>query len=110
MAREGASVVVADINRSSAERVARDLAGAVAAPRRGGGGWGGGGGPPRHTSRPVGRLAGKVAIVTGAGSGIGEATARVMAREGASVVVADINRSSAERVARDLAGAVAAEV
>jgi len=37
----------------------------------------------------MGRLEGKVAIVTGAGSGIGEATARLMAREGASVVVAD---------------------
>src|SRR5438094_275769 len=65
---------------------------------------------PRHTSRPVGRLEGKVAIVTGAGSGIGEATARVMAREGASVVVADINRSAAERVARELGSAVAVEV
>ena len=58
----------------------------------------------------VGRLEGKVAIVTGAGSGIGEATARLMAREGASVVVADINRAEAERVAGELAGAVAAEV
>src|SRR6266850_3794505 len=37
------------------------------------------------------RLEKKVAIVAGAGSGIGEATARLMAREGASVVVADIN-------------------
>jgi NAD(P)-dependent dehydrogenase (short-subunit alcohol dehydrogenase family) len=58
----------------------------------------------------MGRLDGKVAIVTGAGSGIGEATARLMAREGASVVVADINASEAERVAGDLGGAVAAEV
>lgn len=46
----------------------------------------------------MGRLEGKVAIVTGAGSGIGEATARLMAREGASVVAADIHRSAAERV------------
>jgi NAD(P)-dependent dehydrogenase (short-subunit alcohol dehydrogenase family) len=58
----------------------------------------------------MGRLVGKVAIVTGAGSGIGEATARLMAREGASVVVADINGTEAERVAGELASAVAAEV
>ena len=48
------------------------------------------------------RLDGKVAIVTGAGSGIGEATARLMAREGARVVVADLNRDEAERVAGEL--------
>ena len=58
----------------------------------------------------MGRLDGKVAIVTGAGSGIGEATARVMAREGASVVLADINGDEAERVAGDLPGAVVVEV
>src|SRR6266545_3838851 len=58
----------------------------------------------------MGRLEGKVAIVTGAGSGIGEATARLMAREGASVVVADINGTEAERVAGELGNAVAAEV
>src|SRR3954463_11178332 len=57
----------------------------------------------------MGRLESKVAIVTGAGSGIGEATARLMAREGASVVVADINAAEAERVAAGLASAVAAE-
>jgi NAD(P)-dependent dehydrogenase (short-subunit alcohol dehydrogenase family) len=56
------------------------------------------------------RLKGKVAIVTGAGSGIGEATARLMAREGASVVVADINGVAAKRVADELNSAVAAEV
>ena len=61
-------------------------------------------------SRPIGRLEGKVAIVTGAGSGIGEATARLMAREGASVVVADINGTEAERVAAELGSAVAAEI
>src|SRR5262249_62098020 len=56
------------------------------------------------------RLDGKVAIVTGAGGGIGEATARLMAREGASVVVADIDRAEAERVAGELDRAVAVEV
>ena len=58
----------------------------------------------------MGRLGGKVAIVTGAGSGIGEATARLMAHEGASVVVADIDGPAAERVAGELGSAVVAEV
>jgi len=58
----------------------------------------------------MGRLEGKVAVVTGAGSGIGEATARLMAREGASVVVADINRTEAERVAGEIGSAVVVEV
>jgi NAD(P)-dependent dehydrogenase (short-subunit alcohol dehydrogenase family) len=58
----------------------------------------------------VGRLDGKVAIVTGAGSGIGEATVRLMAQEGASVVVADINRVEADRVASSLERAVAVGV
>src|SRR6266487_2736547 len=58
----------------------------------------------------MGRLEGKVAIVTGAGSGIGEATARLMVREGASVVVADIDGSAAERVAGEIGSAVFAEV
>ena len=56
------------------------------------------------------RLDGKVAIVTGAGSGIGEATARLMAREGALVVVADLNQAEAERVAGELDPAVGTQV
>ncbi|MCE3544305.1 SDR family NAD(P)-dependent oxidoreductase, partial [Escherichia coli] len=40
----------------------------------------------------------RVAIVTGAGSGIGEAGAAILAREGAHVVVIDINAENAEIV------------
>lgn len=45
------------------------------------------------------RLTDKVAIVTGAGSGFGEGIAFTFAREGAKVVVADINIAAASRVA-----------
>ena len=39
----------------------------------------------------MGRVAGKSIIVTGAGSGIGEGFARILAREGAKVGVCDLN-------------------
>jgi 3-oxoacyl-[acyl-carrier protein] reductase len=44
----------------------------------------------------------KVAIVTGSGGGIGQAYAEALAREGAAVVVADINAEGAERVAKQI--------
>lgn len=49
-------------------------------------------------------LAGKVAVVTGGGSGIGAATARRLSRDGAHVVVVDVNGDAAASVAGDLPG------
>lgn len=47
-------------------------------------------------------LQNKVALITGAGSGIGEAIARLFARQGAVVVVGDVRLDAAERVANDI--------
>jgi NAD(P)-dependent dehydrogenase (short-subunit alcohol dehydrogenase family) len=55
-------------------------------------------------------LTGKAAIVTGAGSGVGKATARLFAAAGAKVVLADINLPAAEAVAGELEGAIAVHV
>jgi len=52
----------------------------------------------------VGQLDGKLALVTGGGSGIGEATARLFALEGAIVVVAGRRRKQIETVAADIDG------
>jgi NAD(P)-dependent dehydrogenase (short-subunit alcohol dehydrogenase family) len=51
----------------------------------------------------VGRLDGKIALITGAGGGIGRATALVFAQEGAKVAIAEINVTTGEETAR-LAG------
>jgi NAD(P)-dependent dehydrogenase (short-subunit alcohol dehydrogenase family) len=53
----------------------------------------------------VNRFKDKVAIVTGAAQGIGEAYARALAAEGASVVVADLNEDAGQRVAKELEAA-----
>jgi NAD(P)-dependent dehydrogenase (short-subunit alcohol dehydrogenase family) len=49
-------------------------------------------------------LQGQVAIITGAGRGIGRATALELARMGADIVVAEVNRENAERTASEVRG------
>src|SRR5437763_14873995 len=53
---------------------------------------------------PSGRLAGKVAVVTGAGSGIGLATVRRFASEGARVVCADVDEATGAAAAKEIGG------
>src|ERR1700704_976676 len=62
----------------------------------------------------MGRLEGKVTVITGAGSGIGQASARLFAAEGARVVVADVDlqaaRATVEEIARSGGESVAEQV
>ena len=52
----------------------------------------------------MGRVDGKVAIVTGGAMGLGEADARILAREGARVVVTDVNRELGAAIAKAIGG------
>ena len=52
------------------------------------------------------RLANKVAIITGAGGGIGREMALLFAAEGARVVVADVNAASADAVTAAISASV----
>ncbi len=53
----------------------------------------------------MGRLDNKVAMITGGGRGIGKGIALVLAREGAEIVIADIDTDNAERTAQELQAA-----
>jgi NAD(P)-dependent dehydrogenase (short-subunit alcohol dehydrogenase family) len=50
-------------------------------------------------------IAGKVFIVTGGASGLGEGTARMLTREGAKVIIADLQADKGEAIAKELGGA-----
>ena len=50
------------------------------------------------------RLIGKIAVITGAGSGIGKEIARAYRREGAKVVIADLNQAAADATVAELGG------
>jgi NAD(P)-dependent dehydrogenase (short-subunit alcohol dehydrogenase family) len=61
-------------------------------------------GGPRDRPAPqaLGRLRGKVCLVTGAAAGIGRATAELFAREGALLALFDVNAAALERLADEL--------
>ena len=50
------------------------------------------------------RLAGKIAIITGAAKGLGEADARLFAKEGATVILTDMDVENGQRVAEEIGG------
>jgi NAD(P)-dependent dehydrogenase (short-subunit alcohol dehydrogenase family) len=54
----------------------------------------------------AGRMTGRVALVTGGGGGIGEATARLFAEEGGAVALVDVDRRAADTAAAAIAAAV----
>jgi NAD(P)-dependent dehydrogenase (short-subunit alcohol dehydrogenase family) len=60
---------------------------------------------PEQTSVNIGQVQDKIALVSGAGSGIGRATALLLAKEGATVIVADINPPAADTVVEEIRGA-----
>jgi len=66
--------------------------------------------PASDAARPADAFAGKVAIVTGGGSGIGAALVRALTGRGATVVIADIDEAAAKTVAAEASAASAVAV
>jgi meso-butanediol dehydrogenase/(S,S)-butanediol dehydrogenase/diacetyl reductase len=60
---------------------------------------------PGRRKKEMGKLENKITIVTGAGSGVGEATAKLFAAEGARVVIADIDDAGGARVTGEIGSA-----
>lgn len=60
----------------------------------------------RFSKPPVPELAGRVSLVTGAASGIGRATARLVVQRGGRVVLTDVNATALDAVAAELGDAV----
>ncbi|UVC17893.1 3-hydroxybutyrate dehydrogenase [Mesorhizobium onobrychidis] len=56
----------------------------------------------KHADGAAGRLLNKVAVITGAASGIGKEIALIFAREGARVVIADLDHSAAQKAASEI--------
>ena len=55
----------------------------------------------------MGKLENRVTLITGGASGIGEATAKLFAAEGARVIIADIDEKNGQRVANEIGVAAA---
>jgi NAD(P)-dependent dehydrogenase (short-subunit alcohol dehydrogenase family) len=66
----------------------------------------------KHTleTAHMGQLAGRAAIITGAGDGIGRAIARRYAQEGASVLIAEVDETTGMAAAREIAAETGARV